>query len=168
MAAVINLLQKEQQAMRFRPAARAGAITFYAIALLAAGLVAGCGSGISLDESIEGPVWRLEQLGGEAVAPTGDPQRDPQVQFDRRNGRVSGSGGCNRVTGTFERSGSSLRMSQLASTRVACPDPALGVSESQFFAALQATTSYRMQGQSRLSLLDASGRTIATLTSASR
>ncbi|MGJ7511158.1 META domain-containing protein [Variovorax sp. GT1P44] len=165
---MINLLQKEQQAMRFRPAARAGAIPFYAAALLAAGLLAGCGSGISLDEAIEGPVWRLEQLGGEAVAPTGDPQRDPQVQFDRRNGRLSGSGGCNRLTGTFERSGSTLKMSQLASTRVACADPARSASETQFFAALQATASYRMQGPSQLSLLDAGGRTVATLTSASR
>ena len=153
--------------MRFRPAARLGAIPFFAVALLTAGLVAGCGSGISLDEAIEGPVWRLEQLGGEPVAPSSDPQRDAQLQFDRRNNRLSGSGGCNRVTGTFERSGSSLKMSQLSSTRMACADPARSNSETQFFAALQATTSYRMQGSSRLSLLDASGRTVATLSSAS-
>ncbi|MDM0075036.1 META domain-containing protein [Variovorax sp. J2P1-59] len=153
--------------MRFRPAARLGAIPFSVAALLAIGLLAGCGSGISLDEAIEGPVWRLEQLGGEPVAPS-DPQRDAQLRFDRGNGRLSGSGGCNRVSGTFERSGSSLKMSQLASTRMACADPARSVSETQFFAALQATTSYRMQGPSRLSLLDASGRTVATLSSASR
>jgi heat shock protein HslJ len=154
--------------MHFRPAARAGVIPVYAIALLAAGLLAGCGSGISLDEAIEGPVWHLEQLGGEPVAASGDRQRDPQLQFDRRNNRVSGSGGCNRVTGIFERSGSTLKMSQLASTRTACADPARSASESQFFAALQATASYRMQGNSQLSLLDASGRTVAMLSTASR
>ncbi|MBO9516149.1 MAG: META domain-containing protein [Variovorax sp.] len=149
--------------MRFRPAARPTATPLAALVLMAAGLLAGCGSGISLDEPIEGPVWRLEQLGGETVAPGSDPQRDPQLQFDRRNGRVSGSGGCNRVTGSFERSGSSLKMSQLASTRMACADPARGASEAQFFAALQATTSYRLQGASRMSLLDSGGRTLAVL-----
>jgi len=151
--------------MRTRTAARALARPLYPAALAAALLVSACGSGVSLDEPIEGPTWRLEQLDGEAVAPSGDPQRDAQLQFDRRSGRVSGSGGCNRVSGSFERSGSTLRMSQLASTRMVCADPARGVSESQFFAALQATASYRLQGSARLSLLDASGRTIATLTS---
>ncbi|MDM0014080.1 META domain-containing protein [Variovorax sp. J22P168] len=145
--------------MRSSPAA----IPFLSATLLAAALLAGCGSGINLDEPIEGPVWRLDQLGGEPVAPSGDPQRDPTVQFDRRNGRVNGSGGCNRLSGTFERSGSTLKLSQLASTRMACADPALGTKEAQFFAALQATTSYRMQSPTRLALLDAGGRTVATL-----
>ena len=133
--------------------------------LLFAAFAAGCGSGISLDEPIEGPVWRLEQLGGETVPPGNDPQRAAQLQFDRATGRVSGSGGCNRVSGTYERSGSALKLGQLASTRMACVDAARGTSETQFFAALQATASYRLQDGSRLSLLDASGRTVAVLSS---
>ena len=153
--------------MRFRLADRARVAASFAAVLLFAGLLAGCGSGINLDEPIEGPVWRLEQLNGEPVASSGDLQRDPQVQFDGRTGRVSGSGGCNRVSGTFVRSGSTLKLSQLASTRMACTDPALTANENQFFAALQATASYRMQGASRLSLLDAGGRTVAMLSSGS-
>jgi putative lipoprotein len=156
------MLHKDTQAMRFRPAA----LPFVTAALLAAALVAGCGSGIALDEPIEGPVWRLDQLGGEPVAAGGDPRRDPQVVFNRSSGRVSGSGGCNQLSGTFERSGSTLKLSQLASTRMACTDPALGNKEQQFFAALQATASYRLQSPTRLALLDASGRTVATLSTA--
>lgn len=148
--------------MRLRPAARPTAAPLAAIVLLA-GLLAGCGSGINLDEPIEGPVWRLEQLGDNPVTPTGDPQRDAQLQFDRNNGKVSGSGGCNRVTGTFQRSGSTLKMGQLASTRMACADPARGANEAQFFAALQSTASYRLQGNSRMTLLDSGGRTLAVL-----
>lgn len=150
--------------MRFSPAARpTAAAPFAALTLLAAALLAGCGSGISLDEPIEGPVWRLEQLGDDPVAPSADPQRDAQLRFDRRNGQVTGSGGCNRVTGTFQRSGSALKMSQLAATRMACADPARGANEAQFFAALQSTTSYRLQGTSRMTLLDSGGRTLAVL-----
>ena len=124
----------------------------------------GCGSGISLDEPIEGPVWQLEQLGSELIEPSSDPRRNAQIQFDRSSGRVSGSGGCNRVSGTYERSGSTLRMRQLAATRMACPDRGAAPStRPQFFAALQTTASYRLQGRRRLSLLDAGGRTLATL-----
>ncbi len=138
---------------------------FFTTAMLACALAAGCGSGINLDEPIEGPVWQLEQLGSELIEPSSDPQRNAQVQFDRNSGRVSGSGGCNRVSGTYERSGSTLRMRQLGATRMACPNEASTINETQFFAALQATASYRLQGGSRLSLLDASGRTVATLSS---
>ena len=139
------------------------ALPVLATALLA-GALSACGSGISLDEPIEGPVWRLVQLGNEPVAPGGE----AQVQFDRNSGRVSGSGGCNRVSGSFTRSGVALRIGQLASTRMACADPVRGANEAQFVSALQATASYRLAGPGQLALLDASGRTVATLNAAGR
>jgi len=139
------------------------ALPVLATALLAAALSA-CGSGISLDEPIEGPVWRLAQLGGEPVAPGSE----AQIQFDRSSGRISGSGGCNRVSGSFTRSGVTLSIGQLASTRMACADPVRGANEAQFVSALQTTASYRLAGPGRLALLDASGRTVAMLNAATR
>ena len=47
--------------------------------------------------------------------------------------------------------------------RTACADPVRSASEAQFFAALQSTASYRLQGPSRMSLLDSGGRTLAVL-----
>ncbi|QGW84639.1 META domain-containing protein [Variovorax paradoxus] len=150
--------------MRFLARHRARlALPVFAAVILGA-VLSGCGSGISLDEPIEGPVWRLAQLGNEPVAPGGD----AQIQFDRSSGRVSGSGGCNRVSGSFTRSGSALRIGQLASTRMACADPVRGANEAQFISALQTTATYRLAGPGRLALLDASGRTVATLNSTSR
>ncbi|RYF34576.1 MAG: META domain-containing protein [Comamonadaceae bacterium] len=131
---------------------------------LAASLSA-CGSGISLDEPIEGPVWWLTQLADQPVAAGREPQRDPQVAFERSSGRVSGSGGCNRMTGSFTRSGSNLRISQLGSTRMACADPSRTETEGLFFNALQSTASYRLAGPGRLALIDAGGRTVAVLSS---
>jgi putative lipoprotein len=157
-------IEKEIPAMRLPARHRARiALPVFATALLAAAL-AGCGSGISLDEPIEGPVWRLVQLGDEPVAPGGE----AQIQFDRSSGRVSGTGGCNRVSGSFTRSGITLRIGQLASTRMACADPVRGANEAQFISALQTTATYRLAGPGRLALLDASGRTVAMLNSASR
>lgn len=133
-----------------------------AAALLAS--LAGCGSGISLDEPIEGPAWRLAQLGDEPIAPGSD----AQVQFDRSSGRVSGSGGCNRISGTYTRVGSTLKIGQLGSTRMACADPVRGGNEAQFISALQSTASYSLAGPGRLALLDARGRTVALLNSGGR
>jgi putative lipoprotein len=138
----------------------------FTAALLASALTTACGSGINLDEPIEGPVWQLDQLGDMLIEPSNDPQRNARILFDS-DGHVSGSGGCNRLSGTFQRNGSSLRLSQMGATRMACGDPATSINESQFFAALQATASYRLEGRSRLALLDANGRTVATLSTAS-
>jgi putative lipoprotein len=157
-------IEKENPAMRFLARHRARlALSVFATVILGAAL-SGCGSGISLDEPIEGPVWRLAQLGDEPIAPGGD----AQIQFDRSSGRVSGSGGCNRVSGSFTRSGSALTIGQLASTRMACTDPVRGANEAQFISALQTTACYRLAGPGRLALLDASGRTVATLSSGGR
>jgi len=146
-----------------RPFARRTALPAVASAALLLTALTGCGSGISLDEPIEGPVWRLVQLGDEPIAPGGD----AQLQFDRNSGRVSGSGGCNRVTGSFTRAGVSLKLGQMAATRMACADPVRGANEAQFLSALQSTASYRL-APGRLALLDAGGRTVALLSSGNR
>jgi heat shock protein HslJ len=101
------------------------------------------------------------QLGDEPIAP----DSGAQVQFDRSSGRVSGSGGCNRLSGSFTRAGISLKIGQLASTRMACLDPTRGANEAQFISALQNTASYSLAGPGRLALLDAGGRTVATFSS---
>ena len=124
-----------------------------------------CGSGISLDEPIEGPSWLLVQLGDQPVGAGGAPRRDAQIVFDR-DGRVSGSGGCNRFSGGFVRTGSRLQISQLAATKMACLDGARTANEMQFLQVLQSTASYRLVGPGRMLLIDAGGQTLATLTGA--
>ncbi|RYY81872.1 MAG: META domain-containing protein [Comamonadaceae bacterium] len=137
-----------------------------ALAVLALGAVlSGCSSGISLDEPIEGPVWRLVQLGGQPVEPGPEAARDPHVQFDPQ-GRAVGSGGCNRFSGGYTRSGAELRLSQLGATRMACADAARNSNETAFFQALQTTASYRLIGPGQMVLLDAGGRTLARLDAA--
>ncbi|MBN8747073.1 META domain protein [Xylophilus ampelinus] len=147
-----------------RLARRLVALTL-ALPLAAVSLTA-CGSGISLDEPIEGPTWRLVLLGDQPVAPGDDPMRNPQLQFDRSSGRLSGSGGCNRMSGSFTRSASQLKLGQIAATKMACGDPARNALETQFFQALQATASYRLQGPGRMALLDGTGRTVAVFEAA--
>ncbi len=142
--------------------ARRHPLRLLALALPAALALSACGSGISLDEPIEGPQWRLVQLQGAPVDAGADPQAAPVVQFGG-DGRVMGNGGCNRFSGSFTRAASQLRIGQLAATRMACAEPERGQRETQFFQALQTTASYRLQAPARLVLLDGGGRTVAVL-----
>lgn len=124
--------------------------------------VSACSS-VSLDEPIEGRTWRLANLAQQPVLPGADPQRDPQVVFDA--GRVSGSGGCNRLNGSYSREGSRLLIGSLMATRMACADGQRGALEARFVAALQSTAGYRLHG-SEMDLVDAGGQTLATFSSA--
>ncbi|MDA7418461.1 META domain-containing protein [Xenophilus arseniciresistens] len=146
---------------------RAPRLAPVAATLLMAVALGACSSGIDLDEPIEGPMWRLVQLGEQRPVPGPDAAREPHVQFDLQ-GRVSGSGGCNRLSGGFTRNGAQLRLSQLGATRMACADAARSALETAFFQALQTTASYRLSGPGQMALLDANGRTLARLEAGQR
>lgn len=73
---------------------------------------------------------------------------------------VKGHGGCNALSGSYEREDDALRFTGIASTRMACPD--IGAVEGAFHAALRHTGSYRIVG-SQLFLETESGETLATL-----
>jgi heat shock protein HslJ len=94
---------------------------------------------------LEGVEWALHELGGQpAVA--GDPARQPSVRFDADSGRVTGSGGCNRIAGPYTRDGASLRIGPLVATRMACAVERLNRQETAFLAALDATRAYHIAG----------------------
>jgi heat shock protein HslJ len=57
---------------------------------------------------------------------------------------VSGTGGCNRFSGTYTVSSNMLTFSPLASTRMACVDAAASQQETAFFAALEAANGYAL------------------------
>lgn len=144
-----------------RPFVRPTALT--ALFLSGAALLAACGTTVSLDEPIESRTWRLVSIGSQPLPVDPDPQRGAQLQFD--GARVTGSGGCNRLTGSYQRTGHSLKIEQLAATRMACLDSTRSIIETDFLAAIKATTQYSLAGGNRLTLLDGSGRTTAVLES---
>lgn len=132
--------------------------------ILAAAAAGSACTTVSLDQPIESRTWRLASIDAQPVIPSDDPRQSAQIVFDAGTQRVSGSGGCNRITGSYQRSGAQLKIGPLASTRMACLDAARGQLETRFLAALQATTNYSMAGN-ELILLDARGQTLAKLDS---
>jgi len=91
---------------------------------------------LSLDD-LRGVTWRLSRLGRNERVPEG-----VRVTAVFGEGRVSGSGGCNRYSaGVVETGPLEFSIGPAASTKMACPDPAGGF-EDRYFSALQAANRF--------------------------
>ena len=86
---------------------------------------------------LKGITWRLSRLGRNERVPEG-----VKVTAVFGDGRVSGSGGCNRYSAAVvETDPQGFSIGPAASTRMACPDPAGGF-EDRYFSALQAANRF--------------------------
>jgi heat shock protein HslJ len=103
--------------------------------------------------TLAGREWSLTSLGG-APAEPGNGGKPATLTFSDADNKVSGFAGCNRLAGTYEAKGDSLRIGPLALTRMACPS---GMElETKLGVALDATRSFRLTGN-RLDLVGETG-----------
>jgi len=103
-----------------------------------------------------GVTWRVLDIKGN---PTNDKAR-PTLSV-AEDGRAGGKGGCNNYFAQASVEGNSISFGSPASTRMACPEPAMQ-QEAAFFAALAAVAAYRQEGE-HLLLTDANGNPLMTL-----
>lgn len=80
--------------------------------------------------TLGGATWLLEDLTGHGVIDNSH----VTLEF-KTDGKVSGSGGCNRYSGSATLKGSVITFTPMASTMMACA-PALMDQEMRYFAAL--------------------------------
>ena len=110
-----------------------------------------------LPMTLENAHWTLVSLGA-GGAPIAKTQSEPFLVFGPAPGRMSGSGGCNRLAGSYEQKGDKLTFGPIASTRMAC---AQGMEvEDALGTALSGTATLRIEG-GRLELRDAAGVLLA-------
>jgi putative lipoprotein len=102
--------------------------------------------------------WRAVQIANRQIS-TGPREREPWMELDSHVQRVTGSGGCNRMSGSYEAGHGMLRFGPLISTKMACVSME---TENAFFRALERTRGYRIQNRT-LVLTDDMGRTLARL-----
>lgn len=120
-------------------------------------------------QNLDATFWRLVHLGTAPVPPspattsTDDLQRLPHFVLQPGEQRVTGSGGCNRFAGSFERDDAQgkVALTGIVSTRVACAEEARTLLEVRFFDALQQTRRYRLVDSTHLDLLDEAGGVLA-------
>lgn len=85
----------------------------------------------------------------------------PTMLFDWDEKRVSGTTGCNRYFTRFElANNNTLNFSEVASTRMACPDMSM---ENAFLTTLENVAAYHSSNDNTLHLNDATGKTIILL-----
>jgi heat shock protein HslJ len=118
------------------------------------GLVLAVGTaGMTMGVDLAGSEWRPSFISA-ADLPAGIKM---QVEF-QPDGKIAGSGGCNRFFGGYTISGNRIKIGPLASTRKGCPG--LLRVETAFFATLQAASSFE-QTDTTLVLFDEAGAKLA-------
>ncbi|WP_018479023.1 META domain-containing protein [Pontibacter roseus] len=91
---------------------------------------------------IQGSYWMLVSLKGQDV-PDVPSTSTAYIRFEEASDEVKGYGGCNRLTGRYELNNSSLRLTNLATTRMMCPD----IEQENFLIAiLEHVDSFRIAG----------------------
>lgn len=98
--------------------------------------------------------WRALEIGGADVID----EKHSTLSFSDE-GRIGGSGGCNRMFGQYETSGDKLKIHSIGATKMACIGPIMD-QEMRYFSALESVASYQVK-DSELVLLDSGGKTVA-------
>ncbi|HEY1302690.1 MAG TPA: META domain-containing protein [Vicinamibacterales bacterium] len=111
---------------------------------------------------LEGTHWRATELAGKPTS-TQDPKREAYLQVQA--GRVSGSDGCNRFTGSYQLNGDRVTFGQMAGTQMACLNSS--ATEGPFRDALKNASRVTIAGD-RLDLFDAAGTRLATFAAGSQ
>lgn len=135
--------------------------TLRTLALLAGALLAtSCASAVPATPPTGGtPVgvtWALEDLGGQKPV-----DGSPVTLTFADDGAVTGSGGCNRLAGTYEIDGARLTFGEaMSSTAMACSDDVMAV-ETALLDALVQTRGFAVDDET-LTLTSDDGSTLAT------
>jgi copper homeostasis protein (lipoprotein) len=115
-----------------------------------------CGARFS-SAPLETTDWKLTRLGDKPVTVAAK-QREPHFVLDNKTKRITGSAGCNRFTGSYQRNGDRLIFGKMAMTFMACPE---GMEiEREFMAALEEVKSWKIFGE-HLELFDGNGGFLA-------
>jgi heat shock protein HslJ len=109
---------------------------------------------------LTGTNWTLESVHtGQSVSSV--ISESSMTAVFEKDGRVSGSAGCNRYFAGYNLTGTKIFMSGIGSTKMACAQPGVMNQETLFLHLLSATRSYTIEGN-LLSLLDENGGPVLT------
>ena len=111
------------------------------------------------DAPLENTYWKLVGLHGTTIA-VAEKQREPHLILHPDGRRLTGSGGCNRLVGSYALEGPKLSFGRAAGTLLACPQ---GMEQERaFLDVLARVQGFKTSGQ-QLELLDAQGAQLARL-----
>ncbi|MBN8821885.1 MULTISPECIES: META domain-containing protein [unclassified Spirosoma] len=110
------------------------------------------GCGVSLQKlTLLQDIWVLTEFQGKAITADASRREVPRLEISLTEGRVTGTTGCNRLSGPVKADTRQIVFGPLITTKMACIGAA-GDLESPFLNALNAPLSYQI-GSGRLTLL---------------
>ena len=129
--------------------------------LLAGVFLVSCGGDDDAEApaSLDGTSWTLVE-GMDVTIPD-----DVEMTIAFEGGRASGSGGCNRFTGSYEQDSEAISLGRLGSTRMACAEEVMSA-EQAYHSALESVTSWSATG-GVLVLSDSAGEALLRYEAAS-
>ena len=113
-------------------------------------------------QMLQNHTWIAIQIGSQMIKTNPSARNIPALQFNEATKRVTGADGCNRLMGTYQATGDTLVLSQMASTKMACIDSTI---PNQFNAALANVTNYQVYNNT-LKLMDRHGNLLIEFASA--
>lgn len=110
----------------------------FVIGCCVAGMLAAFGARAGGDAGLVGAMWLAEDIGGAGVVDN----VQSKIAIDGA-GKVSGSGGCNRLVGSVQVDGDRITFAPPATTRMMCP-PAVMDQEGKFIDTLLRARAYKL------------------------
>lgn len=87
-------------------------------------------------------IWALREINGKTVTKADYARQIPYIEINLKNGRVMGTGGCNRLAGPVKVTDETITFGPLMSTKMACPT---GLDfEASFLKALESVDTYQL------------------------
>ena len=110
------------------------------------------GCGVSLQKvTLLQDIWVLTEFQGQAIKPEANRREVPRLEISLTESRVTGTTGCNRLSGTVKADTRQILFSPLITTKMACAGIA-GEFEGKFLTALADPLAYQVK-DGRLTLL---------------
>ncbi|GAB4040335.1 META domain-containing protein [Spirosoma gilvum] len=110
------------------------------------------GCGVSLQKlALLQDIWVLTEFQGQSIKADASRREVPRLEISLTEGRVTGTTGCNRLSGTIKADTRQIIFGPLVTTKMACMGAA-GDLEGPFLTALNAPFSYQI-GSGKLTLL---------------
>lgn len=81
------------------------------------------------NQSVEDVKWVISTLEGKDMSTINNHGKAIYFTLNSKDNRVNGYSGCNTFMGTYKLEGTKISFSQMASTRMACPDSDINESE---------------------------------------
>jgi heat shock protein HslJ len=104
---------------------------------------------IAQTQNLEGTTWKLVRWGNPDNLKSPLAGGDITAQFSQ--GRIGGSSGCNRYSGSYTTKENQLKLGAVAATKMACLDELMN-QESKFFVALDGAKYYKFNAQGQLEI----------------